>query len=414
MRSIKVQYFLSFAVMGSLMPFLSVFLKERGLSRAQIGTVTATASVAAVLTPVIMTLLADGYVTSRRLMAGVFAASSAILTTLWLDAMGFWSVLILFTLFYLAFSPTTALQDGINFVVMNRQRASGQAVTPYHHVRVWGTIGFMVPSVLLFAFLRKGEGIDIILVSGVLFCGLALINTLALPDTPVGRRDELFETSTSTVDPERAFTGRLPTVAAAKAMLNPHVLVFCIAMGLTHMANAAYYAFYPLYLTDRVGLGHQWVGIIANVGVFLEIFYMLAFGRLLDRLGVKWLMVVGLICLIARLGLLAASDSLTVAVATQLVHGLIVLVVHVVPPIYLNRHAHDHYRSSMQGLYTMTVYGTGRITGNYLAGLVAQESLSLMFACAAGLCVVAGGLFVFAFHEPTMDHSPDPQTSPQG
>ena len=399
MRSIKIQYFLSFAVMGSLLPFLSVFLKERGLSRVEIGVVIAVSSASVVLTPVLVTLLADGYLKGRRLLAMIFTISGAMLTALAVDAEGFWTALVFFSLYAMAFAPTTALQDGIFFLEHSQHRAAGKAVIPYHRVRVWGTIGFMVPSVLLFIFLRGGASTGMVLVSGVVFCGLGLINSLSLPDTKAHGPDEALPPVSQPVEPERAFTGRLPTIEAARAMLEPHVLVFCIAMVLTHMANAAYYAFYPLYLTDRVGVANEWVGVIANLGVLLEIGYMLAFGRLMTGLGVKRLMVVGVVCLIVRLTLLAASDSMVVAVGTQLVHGLIVLVVHVVPPIFLNRHAHDHYRNSMQGLYTMTVYGCGRISGNLLAGWAAQKSLSLMFALAAVLCVLAAGLFMFAFYE---------------
>ena len=411
LRSIKTQYFLSFAVMGSVLPFLSVLLKERGLSRAEIGYVTGAASAAVVLTPVLVTLLADGYVAGRRLLGGVFSLSGVMLLAVWAFGEGFWPLLVLYTLYYLSYAPITALQDGVFFLSQSQGRLAGQPTDAYHRVRVWGTAGFMAPSVLLFVFLLRGLSVEIVLLCAVVFCLLGWVNSLTLPRTVAPRNAGLLPTAPAPVtsispapespspDPQRDFSGRVPTLEAAKAMLEPHVLVFCIAMGLTHMANAAYYAFYPLYLTDHVGLSHAWVGVIANVGVFLEIFYMLGFGAMLSRLGIKRLMMIGMACLIVRLGLLAASDSIAVAVGTQVVHGLIVLVMHVAPPIYLNRCAEDRYRNSMQGLYTMVVYGVGRIAGNLLAGVIAQRSLSLMFISAAGLGVIAVGLFWFAFHD---------------
>ena len=65
MRGVRAQYFFAFGVMGSVLPFLPVFLQERGLSRAQIGYVTGVASFGVVLTPVLVTLLADAAVAGR-------------------------------------------------------------------------------------------------------------------------------------------------------------------------------------------------------------------------------------------------------------------------------------------------------------------------------------------------------------
>ena len=396
-RPIKAQYFLSFAVMGSLMPFLSVFLKERGLSRIQIGTVTAVSGLAVLFTPVIAALLADTRWSGRRLLIGVYTASGVLLVALVSMRGGFWVMLTLLPLHYLAFAPTNALQDGVYFLTRSRLTADGRPFTPYHHVRVWGTIGFMAPTVLLFAFLRAGASTDLVITCGVLFCVLGLLNALSLPHLDV-------VASSSSTAPPKPVTGKLPTLLAARALLKPPLLGFCIAMGLAHMANAAYYSFYPLYLTDEVGLSHEWVGVVANVGVGLEILYVLGYGRLQGSLGFRRLIALGIACLAVRLGLLAASDSVWVAVGTQAVHGYVVLVMHVTPPVFLNRFAHDHHRHSIQGVYIMAVYGAGRVAGNYLAGVLAQESLALMFTASTGVCVVAAALAAIT----VKDHQPDP------
>ena len=75
---------------------------------------------------------------------------------------------------------------------------------------------------------------------------------------------------------DRASFARCPE----SVVLEPHVLVFCIAMALVHMAAASYYQLYPLHLTDNLGIGKQWVGLIANIGVVVEIAFMLGFGWL--------------------------------------------------------------------------------------------------------------------------------------
>ncbi|MEZ6193981.1 MAG: MFS transporter [Phycisphaerales bacterium] len=78
---------------------------------------------------------------------------------------------------------------------------------------------------------------------------------------------------------------------------------------------------------------------ISAVGVFLEIGYLLIFGWLIKRFGVKGLALIGIAATALRMGLLATVPTLTIAVGTQLLHGLAVVSTFVLPAIYLNHRA---------------------------------------------------------------------------
>ena len=380
----RAQYFLSFGVIGAVLPFLSVFLDDRGLTRTQIGYVTAAASFGVVLTPVLITLLADAAVAGRALMAGVFVASGVLLAAVH-GVHGFWPILACYALHSLAFAPAAPLQDGIYFAAAARDPDA----PPYHVVRVWGTVGYIVPSAVLYFVLTRSGSVAPALACGVMLCAAGALNALLL----LPRADPRLE------DKSQANGSRLPTVAAVRALLEPHVLVFCVAMALVHFAAMGYYQFYPLYLTEARGIDKRWVGLIANIGVVVEIFFMLGFGWLSAKLTLRGLMIAGVACIAVRLVLLAFVPTNTVAIGTQLLHGMMVLVLHVAPPIYLNARAGDAFRSSIQGLYAMAVAGAARIAGSVVTGRVAEHSLTAMFAGCAGLCVIAAGLFYFAFRE---------------
>ncbi|MGB7158656.1 MAG: MFS transporter [Tepidisphaeraceae bacterium] len=401
MRSIRAQYFLSFGVLGSVMPFLSVFLRERGLNNAQVGYVTGAASLGVVLTPVLVTLLADAAVAGRVLMAGLFAASGALLAAV-LGAHAFWPILACYTLHSLAYAPIIPLQDGIYFAAAEREKRlptpfqkgvgslfSVRSLGPYHVVRVWGTIGFIVPSVVLYFFLTEESTVAPAMACAIAMCAAGAVNAFFLP------REANDEIATK-AEPDAS---RLPTAAAARALLEPHMLVFCVAMALLYMASTGYYQFYPIHLTDVLHIDKRWVGLIAAIGVVVEIFFMLGFGRLRAAMTLRGLMIVGVGCIALRLLLLAFVPTRAVAIGQQLLHGMTVLVLLVAPPIYLNARAGDAYRSSIQGLYAMTVSGAARIVGSVLTGIVAEWSMTAMFAGCAGLCVIAAGLFYFAFRE---------------
>lgn len=381
MRALKAQYFFTFAVIGSIMPFLPVYLDHIGFTKAQIGYVNSIGAFAVVLTPALLALLADAHIQTRRLLCFVFLGGGAAFLAM-LPVTSFWPVFILYGLHCLAYVPAMSLQDSLTFHSLHLHERTGRSHPPYHRIRVWGSIGYIVPSVLLYLALNYTTSQRLILVSAVGFCILGAFNTFRLP--AVER------------DPQSPRVG-LPTTAALRALAEPHLMVFCIALLLMFMSSSVYYAFYPLHLTQRVGLEGKWVGLIATIGVVVEIFFVLGFGRLEKRLGIKGVLSLGVAAWLIRFILLAVSPSVAVALGTQLLHGPIVLVIHVAPPVYLNRSASTHNRASVQAVYTMLVTGIGRIAGSAVAGHVASIGLETAFYYAAALNVVAMVLLAFAF-----------------
>jgi PPP family 3-phenylpropionic acid transporter len=378
-------------VLGSLVPFVSVLLAERGLSRSQIGTVWAVQSLSVVVTPILVTLLADTAVAARVLLVALFAVAGAALAGL-SGAAGFWPILAFYALHNFALQPVFPLQDGVHFAAQAQRKAAGLKEVPYPSVRVWGTIGYIVPSVGLYFWLQRGgeeKSMTPILWCGIIACAIsATYAALFLPRTPPGAAAD-----------RAGGTRKLPTVAAARALLEPHVLVFCVAMFLLYAASQAYYPFYPLHLVERSGVARENIGPITHVGTLCEVAYMFGFGWLARTLTVRRLVIVGALAIALRFVLLAAFPHAAVAVGTQLIHGLTVLVMGVVPPIFLNERAGDAYRNSIQGLYTMLVIGGAKVIGSQVFGRVAEHGLATTFYAAGAVSLVATGLLYFAFHE---------------
>ena len=401
LSAIRRQYFLAFALMGSVLPYLSVWLANRGLSDAQVGYVISTTGVGVMVSPLLITLLADTRFDRRRLLAAQQFAASLSLGVMLLST-GFTALLLAHLVFALALTPVIPLQDAVLFSEQGRQRSQGGSATPYHRVRVFGTLGFMVPSVLLFAHLRLGGSLDWAVGLAAGFAMLGAINARWLPrgETPAASPREADATSGRGSGGRRG--SRLPTVAAAKSVMRSDALVFAGAMWLLFIAMSAYYTFYPVLLTrptesGGVGLDAMWIGLIANVGVAIELPFMLCFGWLLRRLGPKRLMTLGAAAMAIRMGLLWLFPIPAVAIGTQVLHGPMVLVMHVAPPVFFNRFAAEAYRSSVQGLYVVLVTGTGRIVGNVTGGQVATVGLGDVFFYATLLCLAATALFALAF-----------------
>jgi PPP family 3-phenylpropionic acid transporter len=381
MRVAKAIYFFIFALGGSVVPFVSLYFQQQGLRNDQIGYIQGVAAIAVVLSPILLTFLADARLDARRILAGAMLVASAALAGLYIGR-GFLATLLIWAIHMLAYVPLSTLQDGITFAVMKRREEQGLAVTPYHRIRVWGSMGFMLPSVILYFVVKKT--VTPILFVGGAFGIIGAITALMLPNPDGGQKKK---------------DSRLPTMDAARRMFSGPLLIFCLASFLLNAGQAPYYTYYALYLKEKAGIPQQWVGLISSLGVVVEIFFMLAFAMLLKKWGLKKLMIVGAGCVALRMLLMALWPFAAIAIGSQLLHGMTVLVLLIAPPVFLNQHAEDRFRHSMQGLYAMAVMGSGRIVGNLIAGPISKWSLQGVYASAALLSVIAMALLWVAFYE---------------
>jgi MFS transporter, PPP family, 3-phenylpropionic acid transporter len=379
---VRLHFFAVYGVLGCLMPYLSIYLRDvKTLGPAQIGLVFATAQCGVLFMPAVMTLLADRYRLVAPLLVALFALNALAAGSLTL-AQGFTASLVAVCFIQLCNQPQMALGDGLFFSLQRDPRMPRAA---YSTVRVWGTIGFIVAT-LLVSGVYRWDGLRLMPWVGAAAALLGLLNALRLPR----RLPDLATRATR----------RLPTVEAARVLLQPRLTVLCLGLGCLVATNTAYYVFYPLYLTETVGLGGQWVGPVTAAGVILEIGFMLSFERLRDRWGLGGLMLAGAASAVVRMAVLAFLPSVGFAVGLQVLHGLTIIGLLMTPAMYLNSHAPDHCRNSVQGIYVMLVVGVFSITGHALAGQVAELGLLTLYRAALGLTLLGFALVFVSLRWP--------------
>ena len=400
MRDLRVQYFLTYCVIGAVLPFVSLVFRQAGLTNAQVGYAWAVWSLAVVLSPVLVTLAADAKADPRRLLALASALTGASLLALGL-VRGVGPVLGVWAVYCLASLPVLPLQDGVHFSQQRRLKERGQPQQPYHLVRVWGTVGFIIPSVLLFVLFQLRIDLRAAPWTGAACAALAAIQALLLTDPRPARADtpEVEDELEARAEAERRSERRLPTLAAARALLRPHLLVFTGAVVLLQMASTVHTAYYPIYLTEMVRLDKVWVGVASNLAVFIEIFFVSGCALMVRRLGVKRLLLLATLATALRYGLVASSSRVGVAFGTQVFHGIFLVAVGVLPQIILDPYAEDRFRHSMQGLFVM-ITGSGRVVANIVAGQLAAGGIGRLYGYAAVMCLAAAGLILLAYREP--------------
>lgn len=395
---VRTQFFLAYGLIGCLLPYLAIHLnRDIGLRESTIGWLLSLSSLAVVFSPVFVTALADTRVSGRTLLGWLFLGCSAcMLAMAWFGTP--WAAFVFFGIHVFLFVSVLPLQDGLNFTIQRRREREGRTTTPYHKIRVWGTVGFIVPSLFLPLLFSLGVGLTAMLYLAAAYGILGFLNTRRLPLVHPGAGAEA-EIS------DRA-KPRLPTIEAAHVLLRPRVFLFCVALFIGNMASAAYFGFYPLYLTRVIGFSDSMAGLVFNVGVVFEIAFLLAYGKAVERLGTRGVMIIATVAMTARMLLLAAFPFAGVAVASQMLHGFVVIALQIGPITYLNSLAGDRFRNSIQGLYMMVIAGISRVIGNIWAGQLAGVDLILVYFVAGGFCFLATLVLALSMRGQPRDPAP--------
>ncbi|MBK7824753.1 MFS transporter [Nannocystis sp.] len=393
--AIRLHYLLVYAVVGAYMPYLPVFLgRDLGMPDSQIGWVAGIYGLSVVLSPPLVTYLADRRFTGRTLI-GLGLALSAVGLVGLASASRFVPVLLVSFAFATVFTPLFALIDGLAFAAMAREQEAGRKHPAYEQLRVWGSLGFMLPAFVLFFVLKAGaaSGRAAILAAAVA-AGIGLVCVPLLPRVPPPARER---------DVPRGATWQVLRARPTRDLVIPLTLLFS--------AIAIFYAFYaPLVLA--VGIDAEWVGLVMNLGVVAELPFMLAGGPLLRRFSLRSLALLGAACLTLRMALLAAVPDPIVTIASQLLHGPVVVALYLIPPMYLNLKASPGVRNHVQGLHVMLCYGLARVLGSVIGGYAADLALALAFALAAALAALAWLWLWLRFHDPEVDAILRPRETP--
>lgn len=368
---LQAHYFAIYAVFGSVTPYLPIYLRDnKGISPADMGFIFAVGQGSVLLMPVLITFLADRYRLVRPLLIGLFLINIVAMTAL-TSAVGFWLCLTWIAINRLALQPQLALGDGLYFTL---QADPTQPRSSYPMIRVWGAIGFIIPSVVMFAVYQAGGDVTWLPPITALFALAGIANSLGLPvRSPV---------------PETTAKARVPTWEAAKVLARPPLALFCLGVGFVIFSNMAFYTFYPLYLTQQVGFAEKWVGPISSLGVGLEVLYILGLDRMKRRFGYEGIMALGSAASVFRLTCLGFLPTPFFAVFFQLFHGMTILGFMILPVMYLNSHAGAGYRNSIQGLFVMLSSGVFAIAGHIFAGQVAEIGLLTLFRASLAVCLL--------------------------
>ena len=435
---LSVMMFLQFFIWGAWYLSVSLYMYDHGMGEVRFYAYVA-GPLAAIIAPFFTGLIADRFFNTERVLAVLFFFAGVFM--LLLPAVGnmqgvatafqqgkdgaqiataenilvFGQTLVKGKLFnwiilahMLCYMPTIALTASMSFHHLKK------GAEHFPLIRLWGTIGWIVAGfILALGFSRTladgsvlaGEMRDVqFYLAGV--AGVVLgIYCLTLPRTPAPKKGE------------RINFRDLLFWDAWKQFKNTSFAVFIIGSFLVCIPLAAYYASLQQQME---AMGMTRIAAWKNTGTFIEAGMMFLMPFFFRRLGVKWMIVIGIGAWVLRyilFSLGASPQGVSLVIAGIALHGICFDFFFVTGMVYVDKNTPANIRGQAQGMLVFFTQGLGLMIGALVTGKLAARAFGdiasnspdsldhwpkvwMPLAAMAGIIMLA---FIFLFK----DKSPD-------
>ncbi|HZP48976.1 MAG TPA: nucleoside permease [Vicinamibacterales bacterium] len=341
--------FLQYFVWGAWYVTMGTWLGSTlHFSGEQIGLAAGTTALAAMISPFFVGMVADRFMATERILALLHAAGGLVLfyASAQTRFAPFYLVLLAYTLCYM---PTLALSNSISF---HQMQDPGREFPP---IRVLGTIGWIVAGLIIGTLGLEATARPMQIAAGAsLVLGACC---LALPHTPPQRK-------------ARPTLGDVLGLDALKLMGERSFAVFVIGSFLVCIPLQFYYAFANLFLNE---LHVSNAAGKMTLGQMSELFFMLVMPWFFRRLGVKNMLLLGMLAWSLRYAFFAFgthADLVVLLYAGILLHGICYDFFFVTGQIYVDQKAPGDLRAAAQGFIAFVTLGAGMFIGSWASGRI--------------------------------------------
>ena len=208
---------------------------------------------------------------------------------------------------------------------------------------------------------------------------------------------------------ERTSWRQISGLDALKQVRSKPLIVFLISATLAYIGFGTYFPYAPVYLADA---GIDKVAGTMTYGQMSEIFFMLMIPFFFRRLGVKWMLFIGIAAWFVRFGLFgaAAVDGVYWMILIGiLIHGLCYDFFFVTGQIYVDKKTPAAVRGQIQGLLVLLTFGVGMFLGAQISGFVVNslttdgmlsaENWQVFWGVFSAAMLVFSVIFYLMFHD---------------
>ena len=361
-------YFFYYSIVGTFMPYWSLYLQDQGFSFEQIGILSSIAIITRFFAPFIWGWVADKSGKRMRLVRIATWMEAVIWFLIFIIPNDFQSVAMLMLIFSFFQNAILAQFEGVTLFWLGERRAE-----LYGKVRKWGSIGFIVGVFSIGALL---EIVDISMLPIMLLC-------IAFT---------AFLWSFTVKEPQDAPQSQKQLEALLPVLKRPVVSAFFCIEFIMLFAQAPFYSFYSNYLKAN-GFSTTSIGFLWSVGVIAEIIMFAYATFFLKKL--SWRVLVSICLLMTGLRFIIAGsfpNSFSAQFLSQTMHAFSFGLFHMIAMRIIFQNFTAGQQGRGQALYS-TMWGLGVASGSLLAGHYWQSLGGEMIFILAG-CSIIFGLFL--------------------
>lgn len=347
-----VMMFLQFFIWGSWYATGGNYMRSQGMTDV-IYLAYMASPIGSIVAPFFLGMIADRLFPVQRVLGVMHVLSGLFVFFAPFVAEGTFASTPLFLTFLLlhmlCYMPTVGLAMATAFhLLKNKERE-------FPVVRVCGTIGWIAAGFVV-SYLLKGDTTALpmyVAGAGGVLMGLYSFTLPNVPPPGAGRRLTL-----------RDVVG----LDALSQLNSRSFVVFIISVLLTSIPLATYFAYVPVFLRDA-NISNP--AFKMTFGQMSEVLFLLSLPWFFLKLGVKGVLLAGMVAWIARYALFALGAPEAVAwmlIAGICLHGPCYDFVYVAGQVYIDRKAVPAIRAQAQGLFVLVTYGIGQGLGTLAAG----------------------------------------------
>ena len=346
---LSVMMFIEFFIWGVWYVTMGTYLNKIGFSGIEIGSAYSTTCWAAIISPFFVGMIADRFFSGEKVLGIMHIVGAALLywaSQVTAPGQFFW-VLLLYTLCYM---PTIALVNSVSFHQMENPGKE------FPNIRVLGTIGWIVAGVII--GLMKVEDTNMPMKLGALASLLLGVYCFFLPHTPPKAKGQ------------KVTIGDVIGIKTLQLMKERSFAIFILSALLICIPLAFYYSFTNLFLNE---LGVVNAAGKMTLGQASEVIFMIIMPFMFARLGVKKMLIIGMLAWAARYILFAFGDPAGLQWMLYggiILHGVCYDFFFVTGFIYVDREAPKEIQSSAQGFIALITYGVGMLIGSWVSGWI--------------------------------------------
>lgn len=338
-------YFFYYFFVGAFVPYWGIYLQSQNFSPASIGILLSLFQISRIVAPNFWGWLADH--TGHRVkwikltsllgligFAGVFWAK------------GFFWIFLIMSALSLFTSSTLPLAESLTLAHL--------ATTDGHYsrIRLWGSIGFIVASLLL-GYLIDLRGINILLWALLVAQAIIFYLSNTIPET-----QEIHHEKND--------------LSIWKIIKTPSVVALLIGCSLMVSAHGVLYNFYSIYLKEH-GYSGGTIGWLWAVGVICEILIFMLMPKILRRYSLKVILLMSLFLGVIRFILIGASpEHFYLLLIAQMFHAATFGSFHAASIEVIAYYFKGRNQARGQAIYNSVAYGIGGTVGGLGGGYLIQ------------------------------------------